>query len=104
MLKIFISATALALLSVTFSAVAAGPAVGAAPAGDATAVASKVIKWNFPSCRKVTSAERQRDGSIRARCDGTNYLVFTMFNPKEGKAVELALNCKAAKQYLDIDC
>jgi len=94
----------LTLASLPFSAAASGPAVGAAPEGDATAVASRIIKYNFPTCKRVTNAQRQHDGSIRARCDDANYLVFTMFNPKEGRAVELALNCKAAKQYLDINC
>lgn len=96
--------TVLCVATFATSANAAGPAVGAAPQGDATTVASRIIKYNFPNCKRVTSAQRQNDGSIRARCDDTNYLVFTMFNPKEGRAVELALNCKAAKQYLNIDC
>jgi hypothetical protein len=44
------------------------------------------------------------DGSIRAKCDGTEYLVATLFNPKEGKVLELALNCNAAKRLLNVSC
>ena len=79
-------------------------AVGAAPKGDATAVASRIIKYNFPKCRHVSSAVRAPDGSIRARCDGTDYIVFTLFNAKEGKLHELALNCAASKKLLDVSC
>ncbi len=82
---------------------AAGIAVGAAPKGDATGVASRIIKHNFPSCQRVTGVVRQADGSIRAACDGTQYLVFTVFNAKEGKVIELALNCTAARK-MDIKC
>jgi hypothetical protein len=82
---------------------AAGIAVGAAPKGDAGAVASRIIKYNFPSCKRVAGAVRQPDGSIRAACDGTQYLVFTVFNSKEGKVIELALNCTAARK-MDIKC
>lgn len=85
-------------------AVAETPPVGAAPKGDAAVVASRIIKYNFPSCRHVTNANRRSDGSIRANCDGDNYLVFTMFNAKEGKTLELALNCTASKQLLNISC
>jgi hypothetical protein len=85
------------------AAVAASIAVGAAPKGDATVVASRIIKYNFPSCKRVTGAMRQGDGSIRATCDGTQYLVFTVFNAKEGKLIELALNCTAARK-LDVKC
>ena len=84
-------------------AIAAPFAVGAAPKGDVTAVASRIIKYNFPICRKVSGAVRQADGSIRASCDGTQYLVFTMFNAKEGKLSELAMNCTAAKK-LGVNC
>lgn len=76
----------------------ASVSVGAAPKGDATAVASRIIKYNFPSCKAVSNAVRQGDGSIRASCDGTRYLVFTLFNAKEGKLSELAMNCSAAKK------
>lgn len=90
-------------LSTAFTAIAGPVAVGAAPKGDATAVASKIIKYNFPECKRVSDAVRASDGSIRARCDGTSYLVFTMFNAKEGKVLELAMNCSAAKS-LGVSC
>jgi hypothetical protein len=83
---------------------AAGPVVGAAPKGDASAVASRIIKYNFPDCRAVTGATRRADGSIRAACDGTDYLVFTVFNSNEGKLIEVAMNCTAAKRMLDVSC
>jgi hypothetical protein len=83
--------------------VAGAPAVGAAPSGDAKTVASRIIKYNFPSCKRVSVATRASDGSIRATCDRTDYLVFTVFNAKEGKVIELAMNCTAAKKF-DIDC
>jgi hypothetical protein len=98
---------ALFALSAFFTAVTAkaGPiAVGAAPKGDATVVASKIIKHNFPECKRVTGAVRASDGSIRAKCDGTSYLVFTVFNAKEGKVLELAMNCSAAKSLLGVSC
>ncbi len=86
-------------LAVSAAGIAASFAVGAAPKGDATVVASRIIKYNFPSCRRVSGAVRQPDGSIRASCDGAQYLVFTMFNAKEGKLTELAMNCTAAKKH-----
>ena len=43
------------------------------------------------------------DRCIRAKCDGTSYMVFTVFNATEGKLLELAMNCTAAK-LLDISC
>jgi hypothetical protein len=83
----------------------AGPvAVGAAPKGDATSVASRIIKYNFPSCKRVSGAVRAADGAIRAKCDGTEYLVFTVFNAKEGKTIELAMNCAASKSLLSVSC
>lgn len=85
-------------------AIAGLPPIGAAPKGDANEVASRIIKYNFPACKRVTGAVRQSDGSIAARCDGTLYLVFTMFNPKEGKTIEAALNCAAAKSLLNVSC
>lgn len=92
------------LLSLLTSAAVAGlPPVGAAPKGEPVAVASRIIKYNFPTCKRVTSALRAPDGSIRAICDGTQYLVFTVFNANAGKTLELALNCAAAKQ-LNITC
>jgi hypothetical protein len=91
---------------ITLSSVASSApfSVGAAPKGEATAVASRIIKENFPSCSRVSKAKRMQDGSIRASCSNTNYLVFTVFNPKEGRALELAMNCTAAKKHLNIDC
>jgi hypothetical protein len=100
---ITILATA-SLLTAAWPAPAAGPAVGAAPKGDPTVVATKIIKYNFPHCKRVSSATRRPDGSIRAKCDGTDYLVFTVFNAKEGKTTEVALNCTAAKSLLNISC
>lgn len=92
-------------LSIAFPSANAGfPPVGAAPKGDDKAVASRIIKYNFPSCRHVTTATRMQDGSIRAACDGLNYLVFTVFNAKEGKTLEVAMNCTVAKQLLNISC
>lgn len=80
------------------------PPIGAAPKGDAKTVASRIIKYNFPTCKRVADARRMPDGSIRAKCDSTNYLVFTMFNAREGKTIELAMNCTAAKSLLNISC
>lgn len=88
---------------ITSAATADLPPVGAAPKGDPATVASRIIKYNFPACKRVTGALRAPDGSIRAVCDETHYLVFTVFNAKEGKTLELALNCSAAKQ-LNITC
>jgi hypothetical protein len=84
--------------------VKAAPTFGAAPKGDAVAVASRIIKYNFPECKRVSGAVRLADGSIRAKCDGIEYLVATLFNPKEGKVLELALNCRAAKELLNVSC
>ncbi|MCR4347092.1 MAG: hypothetical protein NUV55_07825 [Sulfuricaulis sp.] len=103
----FASITILAtttLLATALASVSAAPAVGAAPKGDPTAVATKIIKYNFPECKRVSSATRRSDGSIRAKCDGVDYLVFTVFNAKEGKTIEVALNCTAAKALLNISC
>lgn len=91
------------LAGASFVSAAPSP-VGAAPKGDATVVASRIIKYNFPNCKKVTGARRGADGSIRATCDGTGYLVFTVFNAKEGKTLELAMNCAAAKNLLNVSC
>lgn len=99
--RISIGLAVLSLSSVL--ALAANIPVGAAPKGDATAVAARFIKYNFPSCKRVSGAARQGDGSIRAACDGTQYLVFTVFNTKEGKLIELALNCTAAKK-MNLSC
>lgn len=91
-------ATAVSLAS------AAGLTVGAAPKGAPTEVASRIIKYNFPECKRLSNAIRSTDGSIRAKCDGTDYLVFTMFNTKEGNTIELALNCTAARSMLNVSC
>lgn len=84
----------------------AGPSVatGAAPQGDAKKVATRIIRYNFPTCKRVTSAVRLTDGSIRATCDGFDYRVFTVFNAQQGKMLEVAMNCTAAKQLLNISC
>lgn len=100
---VYLAASSL-ILSISASALAAPFAVGAAPKGNAVTVASKIIKYNFPSCKKVEDAKRRADGSITATCNGADFLVFTVFNPKEGRTIELALNCTAAKQRLDISC
>lgn len=92
------------LLSAAWPALATGPAVGAAPKGDPMTVSSRIIKHNFPECKRVSNATRNSDGSIRAKCGGTDYLVFTMFNAKEGRTLELALNCTAAKSLLNVSC
>jgi hypothetical protein len=77
---------------------------GAAPQGDATKVASRIIKYNFPSCKRVSGAVRLRDGSIRAVCDGTSYRVFTVYSAQQGQMLELAMNCEASKRLLNVDC
>ena len=99
-----IAVIASATLLLGSTALAAQLAVGAAPKGDATEVAARIIKYNFPTCKRVSNATRIPDGSIRAKCDGKNYLVFTAFNAKEGKTLELALNCTAAKNLLNVSC
>lgn len=86
-----------------FNAHAASISVGAAPKGNAAAVAARIIKYNFPSCKRVSNAVRLPDGSIQATCDGTEYRVFTVYSPKEGRMLELALNCEAAKK-LNVAC
>jgi hypothetical protein len=83
---------------------AAPISVGAAPKGDATVVASRIIKYNFPSCKHVSNAVRLPDGSIQATCDGIVYRVFTVYSTKEGKMLELAMNCEAAKRLLNVSC
>lgn len=103
--KIFAAVVALACSPLATATVdAAGIGVGAAPKGDALAIATKIIKENHPACKKVSGAKRRADGSISAQCNGTSFLVFTVFNPKEGRAIELALNCTAAKKHLNIAC
>ncbi len=78
--------------------------IGPAPAGNATAVATSVIKANFDSCKRVTNATRQKDGSVFAKCSGVEYLVFSVKNQKSGAAQPVALNCDAAKTRLGISC
>jgi hypothetical protein len=105
MQKTFVALAMLVSLVLAPAAVdAAGISVGAAPKGDAQAVATKIIKENHPTCKKVSGATRRADGSIRAQCNGTNFLVFTAFHPKEGRTIELALNCTAAKKHLNVTC
>ena len=95
----------LPLLLLTSFAVNAGPiTVGAAPQGDTTAVALRVIKYNFSTCTRVTQATRLSDGTIRATCDGVQYRVLTVYSSKEGKMVEVAMNCAAAKRLMDLSC
>ncbi len=96
--------TALVLLMALTKANAGMPPVGAAPVGDATEVATRIIQYNFPECKHVTTAIRVQDGSIHATCDNNNYLVFTVFNAKEGKTIEVAMNCTAAKRRLNVSC
>lgn len=101
-------ANVLAALSLSLCALPATSApaskVGAAPPGDATMVATKIIRANHDSCKKVTKAARQADGSIRATCSGTAYMVFTLFDAKKGVMHEVALNCDAAKKLLNVSC
>jgi len=88
------------------AAMAASPKVsfGAAPKGYAAKVATKIIKENFDACTKVTSAKRLHDGTIMARCAGSDFRVFTAFKRDEGKTIEVALNCTVLKKRLDVDC
>lgn len=88
------------------AAMAASPKVsfGAAPKGDASKVATRIIKENFDACKKVTSAKRLSDGTIMARCAGSDFRVFTAFKRDEGKTIEVALNCTVLKKRLDVDC
>lgn len=63
---------------VTSAFAEAAISIGTAPKGNAKAVATRIIKENFPSCKKVLAAERRPDGSISAKCNGANFLVFTV--------------------------
>jgi hypothetical protein len=92
------------LLLLAAGAHAGSVAVGAAPKGDPMTVAAKIIKFNFPQCKSVSTAVRLADGSIRAICDGTNYRVFTIYSATEGKMLEVAMNCTVAKRLLDVNC
>lgn len=92
------------LLATAGAAAAQSISVGAAPSGDAAKVASRIIKENHPACKRISNAKRRPDGSIAASCSGSQFLVFTVFNPKEGRTIELAMNCTAAKQHLGVAC
>ena len=92
------------LFTSSFAANAASISAGAAPPGDAKTVATRIIKYNFPECKRVTRATRSGDGTIRATCDATEYYVFTLYDPKAGKMHEVALNCVASKQLIGVAC
>jgi hypothetical protein len=92
------------LLLVMSDVHAASVSARAAPPGDAKTVAARIIKYNFPQCKRVTTAIRATDETIRANCDGTAYYVFTIYSAKEGKVFEVALNCAESKRLLGIDC
>lgn len=81
-----IAASLIVAASVSF---AANIPVGAAPKGDAATVASRIIKYNFPQCKKVTNASRRGDGSILATCDGTDYLVSPYSMHKKERRLSL---------------
>jgi hypothetical protein len=104
MKKATITILAISMLLSVPTLTAAPFTVGAAPKGDTTKIAARIIKYNFPTCKRVSSATRKQDGSIRAMCDGTDYLVFTVFNAKEGRMLEVAMNCTAAKTLLNVSC
>jgi len=93
----------IAMIGPASIAVANLPPVGAAPSGNALAVATRIIQYNFPACKHVSSAARTPEGAVFATCDGVDYLVFTLFNAKEGKTIEVALNCTAAKS-VNVSC
>jgi hypothetical protein len=95
---------ALAFVGLTTVCVSAPVTVGSTPQGDSGAVAARIIKSHFPQCRRVTRALRAADGSIHASCDGTDYLVFTVFDAKKGKTMEVAMNCTASRQILNVVC
>jgi len=95
---------ALGIFSCLSAYAAAGFSAGAAPKGDAQTVAARIIKYNFPQCKRVTNAIRRSDGTIRASCDGVSYYVFTLYVPRDGKMHEIALNCVESKQLLNIEC
>jgi len=102
-----ISLAAACVCAITWpAAMAASPKVsfGAAPKGEASQVASRIIKENFDACKKVTSATRLSDGTIMAKCAGSDFRVFTVFKRDEGKTIEMAMNCTALKKRLDIEC
>ena len=92
------------LLLFASAALADPPEVGPAPKGSATTVAARVIKASYPGCKKVTRAARAKDGSIRANCDGKDYVVFTLLDPKDGKRQPIALSCAASKKPPTVSC
>ena len=101
---LILSFTCYLICTYSSSALAEPISLGAAPKGDNKKVAERIIKLNFPKkCTSVTKANRLPDGTIQAVCRGTDYRVFTMFNPDEGRLLELALNCKEARK-LGVSC
>ena len=99
-------ALAVACVSAMPVTIAAAPKVtfGAAPKGSAPEVANRIIKENFAACKKVTAAKRLPDGSILAKCNGSDFRVFTAFKRDEGRTIEVAMNCTVLKKRLDVDC
>jgi hypothetical protein len=86
----FFKETTFALLCCFTSAQA--QTTGPAPAGNPKTVASGVIKEAEHPCPRVTSAVRQGDGSISARCsNGEDYRIFTV------KSQPIAIRCRAAR-------
>jgi len=87
-------ATALTFaLSAAALAQATEPRFGAAPAGNPTTVAQRIIRSNFDAsvCPRVTRAERLEGGSIRATCsNGETFRAFEI----DGQPV--ALRCSVA--------
>jgi hypothetical protein len=82
----------------------ASVSAGAAPQGDAKTVATRIIKYNFPNCKRITRASRSADGTILATCDSVDYYVFTLYDGKAGKMHEVALNCDVSKKQLGVVC
>jgi len=69
------------------------PATGPAPAGKPETVALAAIKAAEHPCPKVVSAERLKDGAVRAVCsNGESFRVFGF----QGEVV--AMNCSAARK------
>lgn len=89
---------------IALPAMAKIPLTSAAPPGDETKVATRIIKANFPQCKSAKYAVRRPDGTIWARCNGDDFWIFILNNPKDGKSSEIAMNCTAAKKLTGIDC
>lgn len=72
-----------------------------APAGDAVAVATKVIADSGHPCDSVANASRSADGRIAAICrSGSNFLRYRVFTLRTNdKDTVVALSCEAAKEY-----